>query len=211
MSPPSFFVVLFQPFNSWGRVPYLFPWPNGTANGIKPSYDELAYNFIVAGGGANGGSFDHDDGSSFYYDHDNFEVYGGHKSDFDGHSKRSYNNIHAYSNVYGSKCVGIMNLPHASPNNFFAEGYWQNKCVLADAGDGYLDLGSPCSVDSTLANRMILGNNTIYAPNSSVTVSCGKSYTFAEWAATGADPGTTVADLPSAATIIGWARETLGM
>ena len=189
----------------------MFPWPNGTANGIKPSYDELAYNFIVAGGGANGGSFDHDDGSSFYYDHDNFEVYGGHKSDFDGHSKRSYNNIHAYSNVYGSKCVGIMNLPHASPNNFFAEGYWQNKCILADAGDGYLDLGSPCSVDSTLANRMILGNNTIYAPNSSVTVSCGKSYTFAEWAATGADPGTTVADLPSAATIIGWARETLGM
>ena len=200
-----------QPFNSWGRVPYLFPWQNGTANGIKPYFDELAYNFIVAGGGANGGSFDHDDGSSFYNDHENFEVYGGHKSDFDGHAKRSFRNIHAYSNVYGSKCVGIMNLPHASPNNFFAEGYFENRCVLANAGDGYLDLGSPCSVDSTLANRMILGNNTVYAPNSSVSVSCGKTYSFTEWAATGADPGTTVADLPSAATIIGWARVTLGM
>lgn len=58
-------------------MPYLFPWPNGTANGLKPYNDELAFNFIVAGGGANGGSFDHDDGSSFYDDHHNFEVYGG--------------------------------------------------------------------------------------------------------------------------------------
>lgn len=87
-------------------MPYRFPWPNGTVSGgIKPQFDELAWNFIVAGGGANGGSFDHDDGSSvglrpldtpwptrphstdspcdcfaqFYLDHDNFEVYGGHK------------------------------------------------------------------------------------------------------------------------------------
>ena len=71
-------------------VPYLFNWPNGTsAEGLKPQYDEIAFNFMVAGGGANGGALDHDDGSSFYHDHDNFFVYGGHKSDFDGHSKRS--------------------------------------------------------------------------------------------------------------------------
>ena len=56
-SPP----FLPRQFNSWGRVPYLFPWPNGTiSGGIKVRYDELAFNFIVAGGGANGGSFDHD-------------------------------------------------------------------------------------------------------------------------------------------------------
>lgn len=53
----------------WGRVPYLFPWPNGTVSpGIKAQYDELSFNFIVAGGGANGGAFDHDDGSSRYFD-----------------------------------------------------------------------------------------------------------------------------------------------
>ena len=58
----------------------MLPWLNGTAgNGIKRQFDELSFNFIVAGGGANGGSFDHDDGSSFYHDHDTFEVYGGHK------------------------------------------------------------------------------------------------------------------------------------
>ncbi len=191
-------------------MPYLFPWPNGTTSpGIKAQYDELAYNFIVAGGGANGGSFDHDDGSSFYNDHHNFEVYGGHKSDFDGHAKRSMNNVHAYSNVYGAKCVGIMNLPHAAPNDFFAEAYSGNKCILA-ADAGYLDMGS-CTPDATLANRMILGNNTIYTPNAAPTVSCGKTYSFKDWVALGLDVGTTAATLPDAATIIGWARETLGM
>ena len=137
--------------------------------------------------------------------------FSGKKSDFDGHAKVTHDSIHAYSNVYGSKCVGIMNLPHASPNSYFAEGYFNNKCVLSSSGDAYLDLGSPCAVDSTLANRMLLGNNSIFAPSATVGVSCGKSYTFAEWQATGADPGTTVSDLPPAATIIAWARDMLGI
>jgi len=47
------------PFNSWGRVPYLLPWLNGTAGvGIKRTVDEISLNFIVAGGGANGGALD---------------------------------------------------------------------------------------------------------------------------------------------------------
>lgn len=69
------------PFNSWGRVPYLINFPNGTlSQGIKPAFDESSFNFIVAGGGANGGALDHDDGSSFYKDHDSFFVYGGHSA-----------------------------------------------------------------------------------------------------------------------------------
>lgn len=40
-------------------MPYLFPFPNGTiSQGIKAQNDELNNNFIIAGGGANGGSFD---------------------------------------------------------------------------------------------------------------------------------------------------------
>lgn len=38
------------------------------------------------------------DGSSWYLNHHNLEVYGGHKSDFGGHSKFTYNSIHAYAN-----------------------------------------------------------------------------------------------------------------
>jgi hypothetical protein len=200
------------PFNSWGRVPYLVNWPNGTVSqGIKPFFDDISRNFIVAGGGANGGSLDNDDGSSFYHDHDSFYVYGGHKSDFDGKAKVSYNNVMAFANVYGSHCVEIMNLPHQSPNPFFAEGYYNNICILAAAGDNYLDMGS-CKADPTfLQNSMILGNNTVYVPGSSATVSCGKSYTIQEWIATGLDPGTTVMDLPSTAEIIQMAKTVLQM
>ena len=51
-------------------MPYLLPWLNGTAGvGIKREFDEISFNFFVAGGGANGGALDHDDGSSFYHDH----------------------------------------------------------------------------------------------------------------------------------------------
>ena len=66
-------------------------------------------------------------------------------------------------------------------------------------------------MDAAFPNRMILGNNTVYVPSSSASVSCGKSYTFTEWVATGADPGTTIAEQPSSATIIGWARELLSI
>lgn len=67
--------------NSWDRVPYVVP-----AGFRQPNL--MSRNFLVAGGGANGGAFDTDDGSSFYEFFENVEIYGGHKSDFDGHSKR---------------------------------------------------------------------------------------------------------------------------
>jgi hypothetical protein len=112
--------------------------------------------------------------------------------------------------VYGSKCVGIMNLPHAAPNDFFAEGYWGNKCVLSTAGGTYMDLGS-CTPDATLANRMLLGNNTVYTPDGKATVTCGKGYSFEAWEALGVDAGSTIQTLPTTPEIIGWAREILGM
>ena len=199
-------------FNSWGRVPYLLPWLNGTAGvGIKREFDEISFNFFVAGGGANGGALDHDDGSSFYHDHDNFFVYGGHKSDFDGHAKQSYNNVLAFANVYGSKCVGIGNAPHAAPNSFFAEGFYNNTCILSGAGDTYLDIGD-CTADATLANRVLLGNNRIMSPGGSAApINCGKTFAFADWIATGLDAGTTLANVPATADIIKMGRAVLNM
>jgi hypothetical protein len=105
-----------------------------------------------------------------------------------GHAKRSYNNIHAYSYVYGGMCVNIMNLPHTAPNTYFAEGYYNNKCVLSDPSGVYLSAGS-CTPDATLASRFVLGNNTVYTPNADASVRCGKTYTFAQWAALGVDLG----------------------
>lgn len=61
-----------------------------------------------------------------YKTHHNFFCYGGHKSDFDGHGKLSYNNINAYSLVYGPKCISLMDLPLASPDGHYNEGYYNN-------------------------------------------------------------------------------------
>ena len=65
--------------------------------------------------GADGGCMDNDDGSSWYNLYNNYCVYGGHKSDFDGHSKRSFNNIHVYPFVYEDVCFSIMNMPLEAP------------------------------------------------------------------------------------------------
>ena len=117
----------------------------------------------------------------------------------------------AFANVYGSKCVGIGNAPHASPNSFFAEGFYNNTCILSGAGDAYLDIGD-CAADATLANRVLLGNNHIMSPGGSAApINCGKTYAFADWIALGLDVGTTLSDVPATADIIKMGRAVLGM
>jgi len=66
------------PFNSWGRAPYIINDADGKpTGGLKAAPDEIHHNFLVAGGGANSGCIDNDDGSSFYNDHHNVCIYGG--------------------------------------------------------------------------------------------------------------------------------------
>jgi len=191
--------------------------PNGSdSGGLKPLPDEISRNFLVAGGGANSGAADHDDGSSFYEDTSNFMVYGGHKSNFFGHSKRSSANIMAFPLVYQPLCLRIYaGLPAASPGGLFAEGYTNNTCILASATDLYMNLGSPCTAgEHDLALRIRLGGNTVYAPAGGFAgVLCGNAtLPFAEWAATGADPGTMLIEgVPSSAQIVEWAATLLGI
>ena len=65
--------------------------------------------------------------------------------------------------------------------------------------------------DPQLPAKMILGGNRIFAPSASATVSCGKAYDFAAWAATGVDPGSTIADVPDVPTMMGWVTSLLGI
>lgn len=198
-------------------MPYTINFPNGSdSGGIKPVPDEIAYNFMVAGGGANSGALDHDDGSSFYEDHHNFQVYGGHKSNFDGHAKRSVSNLMAFPLVYLPQCMRIFPaLPLPSADGFFAEAFVNNTCILADAGDSYLDLGAAnCTAGPGLSAQIVLANNSIYAPPSSAAVvKCGgQVLTFQEWLATGSETGSTLGgDVPSTPQIIAWARALLNI
>eukprot|EP00051_Salpingoeca_urceolata_P012202 m.151344 g.151344 ORF g.151344 m.151344 type:complete len:412 (-) comp17408_c0_seq6:91-1326(-) len=120
-------------FNSWGRQPYLTDVPGFLS--AEPLWSRLHNNFIVANYAADGGCYDNDDGSSWYLEQNNFCVYGGMKSNFEGHTKRSSNNVHAYASVYGDACLNGIN----QVSNHYAEGYYNNTCILAKANDKYVD------------------------------------------------------------------------
>ena len=183
---------------------------------MKPQVDVIAYNFLVAGGGANSGAADHDDGSSFYEDASNFMVYGGHKSNFFGHSKRSVSTLMAFHLVYQPLCLRIYaGIPLASPGGIYAEGYVNNTCILASPSDLYMSLGSPCTPgEADLSLRIELGGNTVYAPaGGRAGVQCGnQTLTFDAWVATGADPRSVLVEgVPSSAQIMAWAAALLGI
>ncbi|CAE8637965.1 unnamed protein product [Polarella glacialis] len=183
-------------FNSWGRQPYLADIRTGSPS-AEPAWSRLHNNFIVANYAANGGCFDNDDGSSWYLEQNNFCVYGGMKSDFEGSNKRSSNNVHAFANVYGDACLAGIN----QVSEHYAEGYWNNTCILAKAGDTYLSLSqlSPKegTVPSKAAFHTYLGSNTIFVPNASCTVTWGSSQNITEWLSYGLDDGTRAMDSSS--------------
>lgn len=182
-------------FNSWGRQPYLTTvGTNGTRLSAEPAYSRLQNNFIVANYAANGGCFDNDDGSSWYLEQNNFCVYGGMKNDFEGSNKRSSNNVHAFPCVYGEFCLNGINQVSAH----YAEGYWNNTCVLSRAGAYYFDLVQlapslhPAPTREEL--HTLLGSNRIYAPAANVTVRWKATMAIEEWLKLGLDEGTVALD-----------------
>jgi len=205
-------------FNSWDRLPYITTIRDGVTPSTIPAFNNVHKNFIVANYAADGGCLDNDDGSSYYQIHHNFCVFGGHKSDFDGNSKISSFNLHAYPSVYGAKCLGI--LAQLLPPKGYAEGYNNNVCILGDAGDPYLDVGGVVGancLESPAAKQLfedglLLSNNTVYAPQGDVKITCGgKTIDIAGFQKMGYDAQTKVnGNMPSADTIVSWAQTILG-
>lgn len=208
-------------FNSWDRLPYITDVGDGHTASTVPALNDVHHNFIVANYAADGGCLDNDDGSSYYSIHHNFCVYGGHKSDFDGHNKTSAFNLHAYANVYGSMCLkmGDQHIPPAA----YPETYHHNVCILANANDHYVYIDSlnpsvgRCLDNTTAAGNyfrggMVLAANSLYAPNGEVKVRCeNREVDFAFFQQQlGLDAGSTLSgDMPSSSTIIAWARALL--
>lgn len=121
----------------------------------------------------------------------------------------------AFAIVYKNTCMRQFPfLPPASPGGLFAEAYVNNRCILAEAGDTYLDLGSDCVPGATLANQIVLANNSVYAPPGAGTanVLCGGvNVSFETWVSSGSEPGSVLADVPPTAQIIEWARALLSI
>lgn len=114
------------PFNSWDRQPFIHGFTrNGTAQFAQAAeVNHIHHNFIIGNYGA-ANCIDTDDGSSYYKMHEQLSVFGGHKTDFGGHDKQSYNSIFVYAQVYATVCWmgGI------------GEGFYNNTCILGPTAD----------------------------------------------------------------------------
>merc|ERR1712107_310797 len=122
------------------------------------------------------------------------------------------NNIHIYPSVYGTTCVDIG--AQALPPNGYAESYFNNTCILPDAGSLYLNVPGNLNEPSVFNAGLILDGNSVYAPQGSASVSVGgKKSSFADFQKEGFDQKSQLkdADKISASTIVQWGKELLQM
>ena len=127
----------------------------------------------------------------------------------------SDNNIHAYSSVYGPRCVdiGAQFLPVAG----FQEQYINNTCILGGEGQTVLDIPfQDAFTHSDVANasefqaRFVTGGNRIYVPGGAAK-GFGPFKTYQDFVSSGYElpglpPSTQNSTLPSPEEIIAMAR-----
>eukprot|EP01118_Nematostelium_gracile_P006845 TRINITY_DN2209_c0_g1_i1.p1 TRINITY_DN2209_c0_g1~~TRINITY_DN2209_c0_g1_i1.p1 ORF type:complete len:341 (+),score=99.83 TRINITY_DN2209_c0_g1_i1:420-1442(+) len=195
------------PFNSWDRLPFMTDVLDGTPS-LTPQFNDIYSNFFICNYGSNM-CIDNDDGSAYYNNHHNFEVYGGHKSDFGGHNKFTYSSLVAFAQDYTQGLCG--DFWAAIPG--YVDGYYNNTCVQGSyKGVPYITMSNcdPFNVDpNTLP---VLFNNRIYNEDANVTVLCGNvTLTEKEFQKLGFDMGTKGFPMPTDDQIISWAADLLGM
>ena len=206
--------------NSWDRLPYITTVATGEPSTV-PKPNDVHNNFIVANYAADGGCLDNDDGSSYYNIHHNFCIYGGHKQNFDGHSKHASFNVYVYPQVYGVKCIDEEQQgmdthtsgPDGLPPPAYAESYESNICILPSAGDPVFVGGGVLDGPARFAASMKMKNNTIYVPGGKATVVLsGEHATYDKFQALGFDQTSRVSgDMPSHDRVIAWGKQLIGL
>ena len=156
-------------------------------------------------------AIDNDDGSSYYKILSNFEVYGGHKSNFGGHNKIRSGAINAYARVYQE---GLCCSVNAANQPGFTDQYYNNTCIQsADGLPAYKFKECSLKNPDNVTALGVLHDNRIYNPSGAARLICGgnanDTLSEQQFQASGADKGTKVFKTPSVATIIGWAKEML--
>jgi len=148
---------------------------------------------------------DNDDGSAYYLNHHNFEVYGGHKSDFGGHNKFTYDSVIAYALVYDEGVCGWF-WNDVIPG--FVDGFFNNICIQG-VSVPYLNLLSCDPKNPAVVPD--LRTNVVYNANKTLQVKCGDSVMSEhDFQRFGFDLGTTVdGPIPSDDNIIFWGMSLL--
>jgi hypothetical protein len=190
------------PINSWDRQPYLTDAlePGVPSLWQHPSY--IHHNTLV-NNYRSVWPIDHDDGSCFYEDSYNFQIYGGKKNLY-GHSKIDHHEIYVYPNL----C--ILAFGSGRNSDAYNESWVQNTCILYKSS-------MPYRMGCNTADLFVpyLANNTIYTqPGVNIGFECivnGNStiLSLEQWQALGLDLGTTVQTAPDVQTIIQWGRKML--
>jgi len=199
------------PMNSWNPMPMATRFASG---GQEASYrglhSETANNYIFANYGGSQ-AFDNDDGSSFFYTHDNaFYDSDGFKMDYGGHDSIFANNVVAVRTYDGQACLNEGN---------YVPGYesaqYGNVCILPPQGsskdpelvDPYLG-SSPCSGGGP--GDPITHDNSYYTITGRATVMCGNGSTVSILdLLPPVEARATVGTIPDSDTLISWFRAKL--
>lgn len=196
------------PINTWDRQPFS---SDGRQTGVPslwqhPSY--IHHNLLFN----NYNSFypiDHDDGSCFYEDSYNFQVYGG-KKNYLGHSKTDHHEIYVYPDTKSSQGIGVCVADQAPQrgSSGWNETWINNTCILYSSSIPYNIWY--CEIDDLFVPY--LADNQIYVPSDkNVQFQCkvhgiSKNLSLDEWQSYGLDLGTIVQATPNIETIIQWGR-----
>jgi len=138
---------------------------------------------------------DNDDGSGYYFTHDNFLVYGttGLKSNFGGHDNHHYGNIYCFT--------GLAVNDNTSHVNGHQDSFYQNTVILTGEEVGPVQCDPP--------GKTILFGNHYYTQSGKIH-EC--NMTLEEWQSKDRknDPNSTVEKWPTTTYIIQLARDKLG-
>jgi hypothetical protein len=198
--------------NSWDRQPFL---TDAVQPGLPSVWQHESYihHNTLFNNYRSVWPIDHDDGSCFYEDSYNFQIYGG-KKNYLGHSKTDHHEIYVYSDAnsgaFGSNaCLGDTAPTRGSSG--WNETWIQNTCTLYQSPEPYkID---KCDTSDLFVPYM--ANNKIYIPpGTEVAFTCKVNGSSArlnlqQWQSYGLDIGTTVQTVPDVQTIIEWGRQML--
>jgi hypothetical protein len=197
------------PINTWDRQPFL---TDAVQPGLPSLWQHESYihHNTLFNNYRTVWPIDHDDGSCFYEDSYNFQVYGG-KKNYLGHSKTDHHEIYVYSDAKGGNYVCLCDHTPIADSSNWNETWIQNTCVLYQSPVPY-DIKN-CDT----ANLFVpyVASNKIYIPSGTeVAFICnvnGSStrLSLEQWQSYGLDSGTTVQTAPDVQTVIEWGREML--
>ncbi|CAF0854612.1 unnamed protein product [Adineta steineri] len=199
------------PINTWDRQPFLSDAVQSDVPSLWQHISYIHHNVLYN----NYNSFypiDHDDGSCFYEDSYNFQVYGG-KKNYLGHSKMDHHEIYVYPDTKSSQGTGVCIADQAPSrgSSGWNEVWIENTCILYNSSVPY----NIWNCDTANLFVPSLASNKIYIPSDTqVAFTCNVNGTSAQlsldqWQSYGLDIGTTVQSAPNIQTIIQWGREML--